>query len=94
MSIDLMTIVWDKPYPPHEKLLLLTMADSANEEGEVAVNLETLSRKTSLSGETLTKMLADLEEHGHVKYAGWNFEMHGISLPVYRMLIPFRRKPV
>lgn len=94
MSIDIMTIVWDGPYPPHEKLLLLTMADSANEEGEVAINLETLARKTSLPNETLTKMLADLENSGYVEYAGWNFEMHGLSLPVYRILVPCRRKPV
>lgn len=65
MSVKLMSAVFEADFPPSEKLLLLAMADFANDEGKsIYPSQETLARKTGLSDRTvrtLTKKLIAAE---------------------------------
>lgn len=49
MSIKLMSLVWSTPLKGATKMLLLALADSANDEGVTWPSLNTLSKKCSIS---------------------------------------------
>lgn len=84
MSIDLMTTVWEGPYPPHEKLVMLVLADNANHVGEVAINLGWLVKKSSLPAEQVQAILKRLEDSGFLTFENWYLD----ELPIYRLSIP------
>lgn len=67
MSIKLMTIVWDLDLPPGEKLVLLALADQANDDG---VNcwpaVSTICKRSGQGERTVRRALSDLESKGHL----------------------------
>jgi len=61
MSIALMTDVWRTKLPMTEKMVLLCLADYANDRGECWPAVETLAAKCSCSDRTIQKALKNLE---------------------------------
>lgn len=61
-----MTLVWDAELAAGEKLVLLALADCADDEGHCWPSIATLVRKTGQSERTVQKMLKALEEDGHI----------------------------
>ena len=59
-----MTQVWSLDIPPHLKLVLLAIADSANDEGFCYPGQTKLAAKCSIKPRALRKNLADLETRG------------------------------
>lgn len=68
MSIKLMTTVWDMPdLGPGEKLVLLCLADQANDQGTHCwPSVETICRRSGQGQRTVRRILAELEEAGHI----------------------------
>lgn len=76
-----MTAVWDLPLPDSEKIVLLALADSANDEGHCWPSMATLSRKCSKSDRTIQGAIKSLVEAGHltrreVPGKGCNYTVH------------------
>lgn len=61
-----MTAVWEIDLPHSEKLLLLALADNANDEGHCWPSIETLARKCSIGRRTVIRGLAVLENARHI----------------------------
>lgn len=66
MSIKVMTQVWDLQLPHADKLLLLALADNANDEGLCWPSVATLGRKTGMDPRTVQRVIGRLAEAGHV----------------------------
>lgn len=66
MSIRLMTAAWQTDLPALEKLILLALADHANEDGEAWPSIATLSRRTGLAERTVQRNLRELELKGYL----------------------------
>ena len=66
MSIKAMTWVFDLELPPTPKLVLLVLADHADDKGFCFPGAATISRRASVSERTLTRVLADLEAKGYI----------------------------
>lgn len=67
MSVRLMSIVWDLDLPPGEKLVLLALADQANDEGRQCwPAVMTIARKSGQGERTVRRALKDLEAKGHL----------------------------
>lgn len=63
MSIRLMTLTWKlEDITPNQKLVLLALADNANDEGLCYPSILTIVKKTSLSNKTVIKISSQLEE--------------------------------
>ena len=60
MSIKLMSRVWDMDIPQHQKLLLLALADHANDEGVCWPNQETLATRCGTSVSSVRATLRQL----------------------------------
>lgn len=68
MSIKLMTAVWDaEGLSSTQKLVLLALADWANDEGLCWPSVERLAKKTGLSGRAIQKTIRGFEELGIVR---------------------------
>jgi hypothetical protein len=67
MSIRIMSWVWENSIQKgNELLLLLALADSANDQGVCWPSLETLAKKTRMSRRYVKRVMADLKETGLV----------------------------
>lgn len=66
MSIAIMNKAWNTSLPPTEKLLLLSLADQANDDGVAWPSIESISKKTGVSERTVFRHLVSLEELGHL----------------------------
>lgn len=67
MSIRLMSLVWDLDLPPGEKLVLLALADQANDEGRQCwPSVSTIGRRSGQGERTVRRAIADLETKGHL----------------------------
>jgi hypothetical protein len=68
MSIKLMTIVWDMAeLNPGAKLVLLALADQANDQGTHCYpSVETICRRSGQKERTVRRILTDLETAGHI----------------------------
>ena len=66
MSIRVMTRVWDVDLPDSEKLVLLALADCANDEGFCWPSMATLARKCSKSDRTVQKAVKSLCQRGQL----------------------------
>ena len=66
MSIRIMTAVWDTTLPDSEKIVLLALADCANDEGWCWPGMETLAAKCSKSDRTVQKAISALCAAGHL----------------------------
>ena len=68
MSIKLMTAVWDRQdLSSMQKLVLLSLADWANDEGLCWPSINRLAIKTSMAGRSVQRIIRDLESMGFVK---------------------------
>jgi hypothetical protein len=68
MSIKLMTAVWDREdLSSTQKLVLLSLADWANDEGLCWPSIERLAIKTSMAGRSVQRIIRDLESMGFVR---------------------------
>jgi len=62
-----MTTVWDMDLPPGEKIVLLALADQANDEGRQCwPSVETIMRRSGQGERTVRRALSSLEEKGHL----------------------------
>lgn len=66
MSIAIMTASWGLALPATEKLVLLALADCANDEGECWPSIATIKRKTGAGERTIQRAIRSLEECGVV----------------------------
>lgn len=66
MSIRLMSQVWDLILPDSEKLVLLALADAANDEGVCWPSIATIARKCTRSERTVQSVIKKLVEDGHL----------------------------
>ena len=68
MSVKLMTIVWEEllELDSTHTLVLLAVADNANDEGACWPSIATLARKTRLHERTVQRALKTLEDAGHL----------------------------
>lgn len=67
MSIRIMTQVWDTELPDSLKIVLLALADCADDDGRCWPSIATLQRKTSKkSARTVQMAIARLVEDGHM----------------------------
>jgi len=76
-----MTAVWDIPLPDSEKIVLLALADCANDEGHCWPSMATLARKCSKSDRTVQAAIKSLVDSGHltrreVPGKGCNYTVH------------------
>ena len=68
MSIKLMTAVWEREdLTSTQKLVLLAMADWSNDHGFCWPSVDQLSKKTSMAGRSVQRLIRDLEELGFVR---------------------------
>jgi hypothetical protein len=86
MSVRMMTLVWELDLPDSEKLVLLALADCANDEGHCWPGMNTLKRKCSKSDRTVQLAIKMLCAKGHltrreVLGKGCNYTVH----PILRM---------
>lgn len=66
MSIKAINWALELPLPPTPKLVLVVIADYADDLGYAFPGIATISRRASVSERTLTRVLADLEESGYL----------------------------
>lgn len=64
MSIKVMSRVWEMDLPAKDKLILLALADCANDEGTAWPSVATLARKCGCDQRTIQRNLRDLEKVG------------------------------
>ncbi len=67
MSVKLMALVWELDLSTFEKLVMLALADCANDDGECWPSVATLSRKTGAAERTVQRSLRALEQCGLLK---------------------------
>lgn len=66
MSIRIMTQVWDIDLPDSQKIVLLALADCANDEGTAWPSMRSLTRKCSKGERTVQGVIQRLVESGHL----------------------------
>jgi len=81
VSIRIMSSVWTLELHDSQKLVLLALADSANDEGHCWPSMVSLSRKCSKSDRTIQRVIKELEALGHltrkeVVGKGCNYHIH------------------
>lgn len=81
MSVRVMTAAWAVDLPAGEKLVLLALADCANDEGYCYPGLKSLGRKTGKSRRSLIDTIHALEARGHISRdvvagKGVNYTIH------------------
>lgn len=68
MSIKLMSAVWERSdISSTQKLVLLALADWANDEGLCWPSIDRLAQKTGMAGRSVQRIIRDLEQIGLVK---------------------------
>ena len=71
MSIKLCAVVQDLRLPATQKLMLIALADQANDDGEnVMPSAAKLGTITGLSPRQVTVALAALRKRGHLRHGG------------------------
>jgi hypothetical protein len=66
MSVRMMTLVWELQLADSEKLVLLALADWANDEGLCWPSIDTLAKKCSKSERTIQACIRSLCSKGHL----------------------------
>jgi hypothetical protein len=61
-----MTLVWELQLEPREKLVLLALADNANDSGDCHPAVKRITTKTCLSESSVRRSIGDLEKGGHL----------------------------
>lgn len=62
-----MTAVWAINLPSSHKIVLLALADNANDEGECFPSVSTLIKKCGLCERSIQRLITELESSGHVR---------------------------
>src|SRR4051794_39682647 len=83
MSIRMMSLVWELDLPDSEKLVLLALADCANDEGDCWPSVATLTKKCSKSERTVQNCIRTLCVKGHLTqkpgpHKSWDYVVHPI----------------
>jgi hypothetical protein len=84
MSVRVMTAVWALNLPANDKLVLLALADSANDEGACWPGLASLCQKTGKCRRSLQESLRALDQAGHITRKekpgkGMNYIVHPVA---------------
>jgi hypothetical protein len=66
MSIKVMTAAWEVDLPQADKLLLIALADNANDEGRCWPSVATLGRKCGMEDRSVRRVIKRLVSAGHV----------------------------
>lgn len=66
MSVRVMSLVWSLDLPDSQKIVLLALADSANDEGHCWPSMASLAKKCSKSERTIQGVIKELVEAGHL----------------------------
>ncbi len=66
MSISLMTMAWKADLPSGPKMVLLSLCDNANDQGECYPSISMIAQRCSMSDRVVYKYIALLEEKGAV----------------------------
>ncbi len=61
-----MSWAWEQKLPPGSKVILLALADAANEESRCWPKVKTIAKKCGVSGRTVQRVLRDFEASGLV----------------------------
>lgn len=61
-----MSLAWNVQLPPREKLVLLALADNANDEGECFPSIATISRRACTDERRTYRILKSLESANHI----------------------------
>lgn len=69
MSVRVMTVAWSIDLPDSQKIVLLALADCANDEGHCWPSMASLAKKCSKSERTVQGAMNALEEAGHITRA-------------------------
>jgi hypothetical protein len=86
MSVRVMTAVWGLDLPAGDKLVLLALADAANDEGHCWPGLASLCVKTGKCRRSLQQSLRALDHAGHITRhevpgKGMNYIVHPAASP-------------
>jgi hypothetical protein len=88
MTINAVSQVWDLEFPPHQKLVMLSLADNYGVEAFNVREAEaSVMRMTNLSIADLKLVLAELAEDG------WLLPVHGRGVHDYRLALEPERYP-
>lgn len=84
MSVRIMTAAWAVDLPAGDKLVLLALADCANDEGRCWPGLASLSTKTGKCRRSLQESLRALDSGGHITRTenpgkGMNYVVHPVA---------------
>lgn len=66
MSIALMTLAWQSDIAAGPKMVLLSLCDNANENGECYPSIETISKRCSMGERTVQRHIQDLQNEGYL----------------------------
>ena len=66
MSVRIMSLAWELPLSPTEKLVILALADCANDEGECWPSIATIARKSNLGERSVQRSIQALKDAGHL----------------------------
>jgi len=83
VSVRVMSIVWEIALPDSEKIVLLALADCANDEGDCWPSMATLARKCSKTDRTIQSAIKALVAAGHLTRRenpgkGCNYTVHPV----------------
>ena len=67
MSLNTLSWAWEQELPPTQKLILISLADHANQDGECWSSIKRLAKFTGLSRAAVKNNIRKLEETGLVK---------------------------
>lgn len=81
MSVRVMSLVWQLELPDSQKIVLLALADSANDEGHCWPSMKSLVAKTSKAERTVQGVIKELVDAGHLTRRevigkGCNYTVH------------------
>lgn len=96
MSIKALQWAWEQNVPnSSRKLVLLALADRANDDGECWPGIASLSEKCSISRSTLIRAVEDLEEQGLLEVTNRPGDGSGRMTNLYRLPIkaPIQKPP-
>ena len=66
VSIQLLTAAWSSGVPPIDRLVLVALADWANERGECWPSMPRIAEKTGVDVRTARRVMKRLEDGGHI----------------------------
>lgn len=100
MSVRVMSQAWELPLTPTEKLVILALADCANDEGECWPSIATIARKSNLGERSVQRSIQALKDAGHlsrneVAGKGCRYTIHPRHsvTPATKSPVPHSRKP-